>query len=58
MKKWYQSRKFWVAIVAGIVAGLNRYYGWAVDPAEIMAIISPFLLWIGVEGAIDAKRVW
>ncbi len=41
--KWYQKKRVWAAIVAAIVAGVNSYYGWELNPAEIMEMISPFL---------------
>ena len=55
-KKWYQSRKFWVAVVAAVVVALNTHYGWALEPEAIMVILSPFLIYIGVQGVVDARH--
>ena len=55
-KKWWQSRKFLMAVVAAIVVALNTHYGWALEPEAIMAILSPFLIYIGVQGVVDARH--
>jgi hypothetical protein len=50
-----QSRKFLVCAAASAFMTLNWHFGWM--PMEIaLAIIAPFLGWVGVEGYMDAQK--
>jgi len=55
MQKGFKSRKFISAVVAFVVALVAAIWDINIDTAEIMTVISPFLTYIGVEGAIDLK---
>jgi hypothetical protein len=50
-----KSRKFLVCALASAFMTLNWHFGWM--PTEIaLAIIAPFLGWVGVEGYMDAQK--
>lgn len=55
-KKWYMTRKLWVAIISTIIIAVNLKYGLDIEPEQIMAVISPLLVWIGVQGTQDIKN--
>ena len=55
MLEKFKSRKFVAAVVAFVVALVAAIWDINIDTAEIMTVISPFLTYIGVEGAIDLK---
>lgn len=50
-----KSRKFWFALVAAIVVFCNHFLDWGLDVNEVWALVTPLLLFIGVEGAADIK---
>jgi len=54
--KPYLSRKFIVALIAAGVAFGNAMFNWGLDTAEVVAIITPLLAYIGVEGVADIKE--
>lgn len=49
------SRKFILAVVAGLVAFGNGYFDWGLDIKEVLAVVGSFLFYIGVEGVRDIK---
>lgn len=49
------SRKFLAAVVAGFVTLGNFAFGWHLDVGQLLASITPFMVYIGVEGWRDAK---
>lgn len=50
-----KSRKLWLAVLAGSVVFINKLFDLDLKVEEIIAIISPIMLWIGVQGAADIK---
>lgn len=50
------SRKFILSVVAGLVAFGNSYFDWGLKVEEIIAIITPLMIFVGIEGWADAKR--
>lgn len=55
VKNLFLSKKFVVALLtaAGAVA---MYFGYNVDPTKILTVLSPFLLYIGAQGWVDAAE--
>lgn len=51
-----KSRKFIFAVVAAVIAFGNALFDWGFKTEEVLSIISPLMLFIGVEGALDIKK--
>lgn len=51
-----KSRKLWVAIVSSVILFINHYWGTSISTPEAIAMLSPLLTWLGVEGYVDANR--
>ena len=54
MSAW-TSRKFWIAILGAAVAFGNGYFDWGMTLEQLLTIMAPLLVYIGVEGAADIK---
>ena len=50
------SRKFILAIVAGLVVFLNGAFDLGLNAQEVTTIVIALLTFVGVEGAIDFKK--
>lgn len=50
-----KSRKFILALVAAFVAFGNALWGWGLTTEQVMTVIGPLLLFIGIEGVADVK---
>lgn len=55
VKNLFLSKKFVVALLTGGGA-VAMYFGYNVDPTKILAILSPFLLYIGAQGWADSGK--
>ena len=55
-KRWFATRKFWLA--AGTVIGIiaSDAYGIELDPEQIASIAAIIVAWILRQGATDAKN--
>jgi len=51
------SRKFILAFVPALIVFGNKFFGWELSETEVLAAVSGFLGFIGVEGWRDAKAV-
>lgn len=51
-----KSRKFWLAVVAALVAFANAAFDMGLSTEQVLLIIGPLLTYIGVEGAADIKE--
>lgn len=51
-----KSRKFWLAVVAALIAFLNAMWDWGLNTEQLLTIIVPLLTYIGVEGFGDAME--
>lgn len=58
IKKTLQSRKAWACLFALALIILNHALGWGLGVVEMLGIVSPLLAWAGIEGVIDAARVF
>ena len=54
MGNW-KSRKLWLAIVGAFVAFGNAYWTLGMTVEQVMLILTPILVYIGVEGIKDIK---
>jgi len=54
-KKWYQSRKFWLAVGSAMSIGLADAYGFELNPETIATIAGIVIAWIVRQGTTDAK---
>lgn len=52
----FTSRKFILAVVAGLVVILNKAFDFNFSETEILLIVGSLLTFVGVEGGIDAVR--
>lgn len=50
------SRKLILSVIAGFVAFGNSYWNWGMKIEEVLAIITPLMIFVGAEGWADAKR--
>lgn len=55
-KKWYQSKKFWLALAGALIPLLNQYTGLNLPAEQIQMIIGILFAGIVVEGGLDAQR--
>ena len=49
------SRKFLLALLAGVVAFGNSFFGWGLDVEEIRLVVLSLLGYVVIEGAADFK---
>ena len=49
-----KSRKFWMAVAAGILVILNDGLGLGIDPEAILAFVGLVVSYILGQGAVDA----
>lgn len=54
--KPFLSRKFIMAVLAAVIAFGNAFFEWGLDFNEVVAIITPLLGYIVIEGAADIKE--
>jgi hypothetical protein len=54
--KPFLSRKFILAVLAAVVAFGNGFFDWGLKFEEVVAIITPLIGYIAVEGAADIKQ--
>lgn len=52
----FTSRKFIVALLALIVPIANQQLGWELNASEILALLTPLLAFMGIEGFTDHKQ--
>lgn len=52
----FTSRKFLVALLGSAVPVLNQAFGWQLNIDQILTIVGPLLLFVGVEGYADIKE--
>ena len=48
-----KSRKFWMAVVGGLVAFGNSMLGWGLSMEQVWSILTPLLGFMVVEGVKD-----
>lgn len=58
IKQTLQSRKAWACILALTLVVLNYVLGWGLGMVEMLGVVSPLLAWAGIEGIVDAARVF
>ena len=51
-----KSRKFWMAIIASVGAGIVAGLGYDVSPEQIAAIEAPLIAYILGEAYVDGKK--
>lgn len=56
LPKNLKSRKLWLAIIAATIAFGNAMWDWGFTLEQVWTILTPFLMFIGVEGAADIKE--
>ena len=49
-----RSRKFWIAIVGGLLIILNDQFGWGLDEASVNQFVTIAVGYILGQGAVDA----
>lgn len=49
-----KSRKFWIAVLSGLLVVLNDQFGWSIDPEAIKQFITVMVGYILAEGVADA----
>ena len=56
-KKWYASRKLWVALGAAIVPVLNGQFGWGLDPEAFVVGALAVVSYITGQAFVDVQTV-
>ena len=51
-----KSRKFWMAVVGGLIAFGNSMFGWGLSMEQVWSILTPLLGFMIVEGVTDTTR--
>lgn len=51
-----KSRKFWLAVIAAVVAFGNGMFDWGLSTEQIITVITPLLAYVGIEGIADVKE--
>jgi len=54
MTDMLKSKKWVTSVIAALVAGISSHMG--LEPTTVLAIISPFLTYIGAQGAVDVFK--
>jgi uncharacterized membrane protein len=49
-----KSRKFWIAVLSGLLVVLNDQMGWGIEPEAIKQFITIMVGYLIAEGAVDA----
>jgi uncharacterized membrane protein len=49
-----KSRKFWIAVLSGLLVVLNDQFGWGINPDAIKQFITVMVGYILAEGVADA----
>lgn len=55
VKDLFLSKKFLVALITA-VGTVTAYFGWNVDPTALLAVATPFLIYIGAQGWADSGK--
>jgi membrane-bound ClpP family serine protease len=55
MKDKLTSRKFWLALIGGVVMLLNAFTGLELSGAEIAGVLIPIIAYIFGEAWVDGK---
>jgi len=55
-KPFYRSKKWWAAAVGFAVPLVNYFFGLGVDPNVIWAVISPILVYVVSQAAVDTTH--
>lgn len=56
-KPLWKSRKFWLAVIAGMMPVVNKVCGLNLDAETLAKAAAPFLALIGIEGVADLVKV-
>lgn len=52
----FKSRKFWMAVVTGVLIVLNEGLGWNVPTETVIAFVAVVLGWVFAEAYTDGKH--
>lgn len=55
-KSFWQSKKWWMAIIAALIPVIGRAMGWELNTEEILAIVSPIVAYILAQAFVDANH--
>lgn len=54
MSEKFKSRKFWMALLAVLIAFCNEQFNWGMDESAVNQIVATIGLYIIGQGAVDA----
>lgn len=49
-----KSRKFWIAVLSGLLVLLNDQFGWGITPDTLNKFVTLMIGYLLAEGAVDA----
>ncbi len=55
-KPFWQSKRWWLAVIAVLIPIASHALGWELDTGEIMAVITPIVVYILGQSYVDAKH--
>lgn len=56
-KRWFQSRKFWLAVAAAGTAFANEAFGWGLEVEQVGAVLIPVVAYIFGQSFVDVQQV-
>ncbi len=56
-KKWFASRKLWVAVLASGVTFGNAYFDLGLDAQQVILAVSPIIAYVLGQSAVDSSVV-
>lgn len=55
-KPFFKSKKWWAAAVGFVVPVINLVFGLGIDPIIVWTVISPLLVYVLGQSAVDAAH--
>jgi len=55
-KPFWRSKRWWLAVIAVLIPIASHALGWELDTGEIMAVITPIVVYILGQSYVDAKH--
>ena len=56
-KKWYASRKLWIAVATGATAILNEVFGWGLSSEALVPLVLGAVAYITGQTFVDVQTV-
>ena len=55
-KPFWKSKKWMTSLIAALVPVVNATFGLELDPAEVITVVVPLVIYVLAQGQVDAKH--